>query len=114
MNKFKHCVVESKTSKVQKFKDWAGDVDWRYGKVWGRALSPTRFHFVEIDEVCENSWEKGDWYVTLREVDVAAVSLSELESAMDSCGWDGVPNSNEAKAEVLRSYGTAAVLSDEL
>lgn len=54
----------------------------------------------------------GKYIVSVRAVSPAAAGEENVKQALRSCGWEGMPDSQEAIAEVLLDYGTYATLGE--
>jgi hypothetical protein len=79
-----------------------------------RQVEPRRFHYLEVidmNDACGQDNEGHPRYVgSLSEVDLDQVSPEQLREALKSCGWDGMPETDEANAEACNSYGNRAPL----
>lgn len=52
----------------------------------------------------------GEYLVEIHAVAPQAVSAETMQRAQKSCGWGGMPDTDEARAELLLSYGVSARL----
>jgi hypothetical protein len=96
---------------------YMGDVNMLdYGGKFYRHVAKRRYHFVEVtnmDEACGRDNEgQAKYSVELSEIDLDAIGEKELASAKRSCGWDSMPDSDEALAECCHSYGNRARLGE--
>ncbi len=93
------------------FKQWYEDTP---GGKYVRRVGTGRYHIIEwtdMDDACGSDNEGHPRYVVeLSEVDVTATPAETLQSAIESCGWEGIPDNPEAQAETLHSYGARAPL----
>lgn len=55
----------------------------------------------------------GKYIVNLSAVAPAAVPEKEMKSAKESCGWENMPDTDEAVVEMLHSYGTRAMIWED-
>jgi len=96
--------------KWQTIFDWGSDEMLEMRRVRGRM-----FQFIEVidmDAVCGRDNEGQPKYAAeLAIVDLDELSPADISSAMQSCGWEGMPMSDDALAEVCRSYGLKAPVS---
>ena len=83
------------------------------GRNW-RCVGNRQFQFIELinmDSACGRDNEgHPKYHVELRFVDLNAISADNLQSALNSCGWQEMPDTDEAKADCLDSYGCHAPL----
>jgi hypothetical protein len=84
------------------------------GKNW-RFVGNRQYQFIEfinMDEACGRDNEGQPKYnVSLRLVDLNTATPGNIKSALNSCGWDGMDQTNdEMLAECLDSYGAHAPL----
>jgi hypothetical protein len=81
-----------------------------------RQVAPRRFHYIEVidmDDACGRDNEGQPCYVgSLSEVDLNQVSSDQLRQARKSCGWEDMPETDEANAEACNSYGNKAPLHE--
>lgn len=79
-----------------------------------RRVGTDRYHVLEwldMDDACGRDNEGQPRYcVELSEVDLLEIPDATRQSALESCGWEGMPDSPEALAECLHSYGAKAPL----
>lgn len=85
-----------------------------YGGKNFRQSGNRQFQVVELinmDEACGRDNEGQPKYIVeLRLVDLAAISEATLKSALDSCGWEKMDQSDLCLAECCDSYGAHAPL----
>lgn len=95
---------------------YTGDVNMLdYGGKNTRQTGKRQFQVVELmnmDEACGRDNDGQPKYnVELRFVDLDAIPQREVDSAIQSCGWEGMDKGNDAMlAECLDSYGLHAPL----
>lgn len=80
---------------------------------------PIRF-FIRLEYMEEHLSERdlkefgGKYHCSIVAVSPKAVGKEQIQSAIESCGWDGLPDWEEMKeldqCELLLSYGTYAIL----
>lgn len=92
---------------------YSGDVNMLdYGGKNMRQVGARAFQIVELINMWDATGEEDQakYAVELRLVDLDAISQSNLESALKSCGWDNMEQSDLALAECCDSYGVHAPL----
>jgi hypothetical protein len=98
--------------------NYTGDVNMLdYGGKNSRCVGNRKFQFIEfvnMDEACGRDNEGSSKYnVSLRLVDLNAVSADNIASALRSCSWEGMDITNDTVlAECLDSYGLHAPLQE--
>lgn len=85
------------------------------GKNW-RCVGSRVYQFVELinmDDACGRDNEGKDKYVvSLRLVDLKTVSPANVQSALRSCGAEGMEQNDDAVAECIDSYGCHAPMGE--
>lgn len=94
---------------------YSGDVNMLdYGGKNMRQSGNRQFQIVELinmDEACgRDNQGQPKYVVELRLVDLGALSQSTIKSALESCGWQNMPDTDDALAECCDSYGAHAPL----
>jgi hypothetical protein len=96
------------------FQEWYLDE----GGKWGRRVSRGCYHVIEmIDCVSATGelWNGNKYHVELSEVDLFSITQKTIDSAIKSCGWEGINDltgdqRERAVAEMLFDYGARASL----
>ena len=92
---------------------YSGDVNMLdYGGKNMRHIGKRAFQVIELINMWDATGEEdqAQYVVELRLVDLDAVSPGNLESALKSCGWEKMEQTDLALAECCDSYGTHAPL----
>ena len=110
-----------------RFRFLTGDVSWKEygGKFISRKMGDDTAHdwpywlVIEVTSIEGAVGEKaaremGKYLVNLSAVAPKAVSAKEMELAKQSCGWEGMPDTEITTAEMLHSYGTRAVIWEDI
>lgn len=96
---------------MNKWQQWYEDTP---GGKYARKVGDGRFHIIEWINFHEHCGYDGDKYhIELSEVDVIAIGTKMIRDAIESCGWENMPDTEEAIAEVLHSYGAKAHLFND-
>lgn len=86
-----------------------------YSGKWLRKVAHHRYHMIEMTDMEDACGSDATYkfHVDLSEIDLDTISQKTFDSAMRSCGWEGMDISNpEMIAEMLHSYGCKAPLGD--
>lgn len=101
------------------FRFLTGDVNWKTygGKFISRKFRDVEFDYWFVMEVTNLEDATGDssmgkYYVTLSIVAPSQIPPDEWERAVESCGWDRMPDTNWARVEVAHSHGDSAVIGE--
>ncbi len=103
---------------MKNFKFLTGDVNYvDYGGKWYREVRKGCYHIIELTNMPDACGADAiyTYCVDLAEVDVLATSQFQLDSALNSCGWDGIHDLEGrqlelATAEILHGHGNKAPL----
>lgn len=114
--------------KCWKKKGWVdicSDICWEdHGGLWGKRAAPGVWFFVQFENMHEHLSERemreggyAPYYAQVKQVDLGEVPLSELESAMKSCGPDSLDEFEESVHELIHAqvcvdYGACAPLDE--
>lgn len=94
-----------------------GDVNWQdYGGTWLRRESEGvywRLEVTNMDDACGRDNEgHPEWVIEARRLVLSELSDEQIAEARRSCGWEGMPDTPEAVAELCFSHGFGAPMFD--